>query len=1803
MTLCVTRQTETSLTFSFAGFGGLDHELFVAHGATDGGEDKHAWDSFEKVADIAGDQTTYEYEVPAALRDGRPLRFFLMQTLGVNMAKELSYVRSTGQQWVDTGVALSKANSVRTTVDFRFGDPVYVHQTAFFGLQWSGNRYLLNQQSNEFRFHAGGKKVGGLPTPGVDYRFVIDEDKCCHLWTDGVETVTYDDNLRKTDAAGNLAIFGANSGTYLATFSFYRMKICNNNTFQRDFIPALDANGEAGLYDQINNVFYKSKTATPLVAGDERPQSRFGRVMDSTPTFHFSRSVSVAAVTADAVTLAFSNPDGAAYKLCVAYGTADCETRKNDWTSWVEVATIAADATSYIYTLPAALKADGVYYRFFLVKTDNLPYAAELVSITSTGAQGVRLGYIPKASTTIDFRFGSAGTAENTAFFGQSWYGGGNWLLSRQTNFKFYGSGTGAITLDSAFDTSASYRIYIRDDNKAIQSHAGVENRYDITRASNSPLDLTVFSTYPVNVSGATSHRASFRFDSMLVKEGDVVVRDLVPVQTTDGKGALFDQANGDIWTNWTSTDFTKGAAVARQGWVIATSESLVGSASAAPGAVLGGITLSEDTEWSAIDGRLADSGTVDLNGHELHVTDYAAFLAKHATLAGTGALRVTVPANETLTFSAANKPIFTGKLVKDGAGTLVLSSSMTHLTGVTVAEGIMKYGTTSVFSNNGKTIEVLDGAAFDFNGNGNGNAVYYKVAGTGPDGLGALRNTGADCANNQAQMSGLELTADAYIGGSASLGLIHSNYAASTFKLNDFTLTLNLPSGKSFWICNVTTSNAGTILVKSGQAYFHNKESKLPSVDFIVDGANAVFQKPSGGPKCTVRDVTVKNGGAFNEYVNNTYIRNLYVFDGGQVPNTGIAWIYTSGTVLVSNETTDVSIYPPICENGTYPKLVKYGAGTLTLANNYIEEHINLGAEIFGGKVVMESVRGSDAAPEKALSSSAIPVTIHAGATLDMTKCTNTTPFKVTRLVVEDGGTLLHAANNNLSIAGAATYDKPLPFGAFAGSLEIAAAVTFDLTDLYSGASAPAAGADVTLFSAGTLTRASAGIVNIVGCPYDNYVTYESGSVVLHTASAAVAELNPIKIWNLGGTYVYGANNNSYRAQLGTLLAAEGWKVEMTGWRTSSASIICNAKDAWKRHAGIVDLALKTSATRAGLLEGLETYCAAANEPDFTVFLCGDADVADGVADAAVFAHYTNAVTRIKAALPMTTVIACTIPGGSAELNESITNWCATASDVEAVDVSSAITSSQTEAECAAVAAAIKAKLVTLATANGKNTPSTWVRPTVTLGATNNVPAAYLAGFTRVRAIEPTPTLGYANNLYSIPYTYAPAMQETGIAKAGYYVELVRRDTDALQALWVDMDAPGTTWADVALPVTTAQKKRQVVTKLHVWSNFGGVRQVPANDDTVEGFIEFTPLNYSEPDVAVEGSMSDPWTKTYGFSDTFSTSGNHACFQLMRKFAEADGVLPGEILFAYNGWGSTTAGNRAIGMGTMANYGTAGYVTAMSLDWTFVYGADGSDVANLSAPAYSLIRIEFWVKYDETPTRASTANYLWTGATDAAFATVGNWAKDETVATSLANANILLPEGASQSFSYIGYDPISLTTTTLMVDGAATFPTVGGFYLYGLDMGATGRITYDPTKFTFRLVNPPTFASGAIIALTSNYAANTKGRFLLMTWNRGSLDMADADLNALFDAASAAGADVKVWAENFEDGGGRLWLDLDYSAAKERINVFCTGDSITQGSNSTYGNWRIFLMKRLAAAGYAPVAKGHWKIESNDIC
>ena len=2009
-TVCVAEKTADSVTLAFGNPNGRSHALFLASGATDGDDDKYAWDSFEKIADIADGQESYTYTVPAALRDGRPLRFFLLQTTGLNMAKELDKVHSTGAQWVNVELVPDG----RTVTDFRFGNVTYVNSTAFFGQNWTGSRYLFNMQGDKFYFHAKGSAFGAKPALNTDYRFIVDDDNHVSLFTAGVETRVAPANTRSIDGNNPMYIFACNDNKNFSTFDFYRMKIANGARYepyqmQRDYIPAMDANDVAGLYDQVNDTFHPSGTATAFVAGTERPAARFGRVTDTTPTFRFTPSFALTEQTATTATLAFHNlRANATNNLYVAYGTTDGGADKNAWTNFEDLGEIDPETVTTNVTLPAALQATGLKYRFFLMQTNSLPYASEVASLTSTAGQTVRIGYIPDINTTFDFHFSGLTYVNNTCLFGQGW-NGSNFLFCDQDNYyRWYGTGT---NIDPAANMSEAYRVQLIDGPVVKLDHGDTHRALDVRLTPNPILDVGIFGTWSV------TRGSKYTFNSLAIKDAGLPVRDLVPVVKANGKGALFDNVNGILYSNLQeSSDFTKGATLTRTGWVQDSTASLTSFAAAdagravtaqwtgggdatdladpanwkcwdATGAELpattvpdsgtaatvdgaaafsfpvgstgpwgsitfgartGRVTLTADCDWRGLGAvNVASDAVIDLNGHKLYVDDIAAdgsvtitdsildranlivngsfedydgafggtysyftvggfqpvgwdattscgLSMKNTTwvantaidgvyvcwLQNTGSVSQTFTAPEageyTLTFKLAARPnLGCGKLtvdvdgvtartwpvvnntvfeeqtvtlnlaagthtlafrgyivgsdstsliddvklvksgvaggelhidvpsgetknnaayavdgavtiVKTGAGTFSIKNYVKNSGGAVVEAGILAAGISFNIPEYWP-IDVMDGAAYDVAGYRD-NYATVKIIGTGPDGLGAFRNSGGDVGNDMGQTAGLILKGDATAYSSnGNFGVLDGSYRALQFDLAGHKLTVNVPTGKNFWLCNADSGCEGLIHVTNGCLYFRQNTVNLPNVDVLVDGVNSKTEVPA--VNVYLRDLTMDGGSTYVQSSNRLHVRNLIFNDATKV-TTSVSYIYIADTLIVSNETTDVTCAAPIHAHVTYPKLVKYGAAKFYIKNNHSEQRFDGGAEIFGGTVVMSSTY-STPKPEIAISSQPVPVKIHAGGTLDMRECVN--PVKLTSLEVDDGGSILATQTNIISFPSDVSFSRARPFS-FAGTVNFGGTATFDLT----GMAAPEGDADIVLLSAGLISGLDASEVVATGAPAGYVTVVTATSIVLTKDPSSIVTTPEIKIFTLGGRYVYGSTY-CFRGPLAQSLLNEGWNVKMTGWRTANANVICANADAWKRHAGVTDLALKTSATRAGVLEGLETYCAAAEYPDFTIFLCGDTDVADGVADATIFANYTNAVTRIKAALPMTTVIACTIPGGSTALNTQIADWCATAADVEAVDVSALITTSQTQAECEAVAAAIKTKLLTLANANGKNTPSSWTPPAVVLDATNNVPAAYLDGFTRVRTIEPTDTTAYGQNLYGIPYTYAPPMQETGIEKVGYYIELVRRDTGALQAMWIDMDAPGSTWADVALPVTTAQKKQKTVTKLHVWSNFGGVRQVPATDDTVEGYIEFNCCNYNGTDRTGDDVLAEPWTgNVVGFNDTFDTANTFACFQLMRKFAEPDGVLPGEILFAYNRWGGSDS--CAFGMGTLANHGNHGD-SHNTLDWTWLDKAQYADFGNISGAAYSFVRIDFWVKYGSAdPDRTSLADYVWTGATDATFNTVGNWAKDETVATTLAAKSILVTNGTDQTFTYIGYDPISLTTTRLLVDGAATFPEVGGFYLATLDIGATGRVTYDPTKFTFRLVSPPSFLPGAKIALAPKYAANTKGRFLLMTWDRGALDMDDAALTAVFDAASANGNNPKVWAENLANGG-RLWLDLDYGAPKQRVNVLPVGDSITHGG--AYGNWRTGLMKKLAAAGYEPIAKGHRYDQSADIC
>ena len=174
-------------------------------------------------------------------------------------------------------------------------------------------------------------------------------------------------------------------------------------------------------------------------------------------------------------------------------------------------------------------------------------------------------------------------------------------------------------------------------------------------------------------------------------------------------------------------------------------------------------------------------------------------------------------------------------------------------------------------------------------------------------------------------------------------------------------------------------------------------------------------------------------------------HVRNLFIHDGSTIEST-VSWIYVSTAVVVDNETTDFMLYAPITNNGTYPKLYKYGAATLTIANNHTDQRMDNGVEIFGGTVIMDST-ASTRYPQRAISSQPVPVIIHAGGTLDMTRC-GTSAVALSGLVIEEGGTLLHTPDQTISFTKSPSFDKPEPF-TFTGTVNFSCRRCFLLHDL----------------------------------------------------------------------------------------------------------------------------------------------------------------------------------------------------------------------------------------------------------------------------------------------------------------------------------------------------------------------------------------------------------------------------------------------------------------------------------------------------------------------------------------------------------------------------------------------------------------------------------------------------------------------------------------------------------------------------------------------------------------------------------
>ena len=178
----------------------------------------------------------------------------------------LDWIASTGKQWIDTAVKVFDGMSL----DIHFSQVHYVNTTVFFGQDaWAGNRTLLNQQSNNIMFHAGGTTIG-KSLADTDYRITVYSGGWVNVSTNALPAITYNASHWFGGVNRTLALFACNTGTYNASYALHRMRIASGDRLVRDFVPCRTPEGEVGLWDWVEQKFYGNKGTDRFYGSDEK---------------------------------------------------------------------------------------------------------------------------------------------------------------------------------------------------------------------------------------------------------------------------------------------------------------------------------------------------------------------------------------------------------------------------------------------------------------------------------------------------------------------------------------------------------------------------------------------------------------------------------------------------------------------------------------------------------------------------------------------------------------------------------------------------------------------------------------------------------------------------------------------------------------------------------------------------------------------------------------------------------------------------------------------------------------------------------------------------------------------------------------------------------------------------------------------------------------------------------------------------------------------------------------------------------------------------------------------------------------------------------------------------------------------------------------------------------------------------------------------------------------------------------------------------------------------------------------------
>lgn len=178
--------------------------------------------------------------------------------------KRLEYIQSSGAQYIDTGIIGSY--DTRVTADFEVlsigSGTVFV-----FGSQANNNvRFCLGITSaSVFRSDYGTEYISG-PSAATGTKYTADKNR--NVCT--INGTAINSNAQTFTGTTNIYLFARSySSLSYANLKMYGCKIYSNDVLVRDFIPCKNASGVAGMWDDVNSVFYGNAGSGTFTAGLE----------------------------------------------------------------------------------------------------------------------------------------------------------------------------------------------------------------------------------------------------------------------------------------------------------------------------------------------------------------------------------------------------------------------------------------------------------------------------------------------------------------------------------------------------------------------------------------------------------------------------------------------------------------------------------------------------------------------------------------------------------------------------------------------------------------------------------------------------------------------------------------------------------------------------------------------------------------------------------------------------------------------------------------------------------------------------------------------------------------------------------------------------------------------------------------------------------------------------------------------------------------------------------------------------------------------------------------------------------------------------------------------------------------------------------------------------------------------------------------------------------------------------------------------------------------------------------------------